>query len=61
MHLFTFRSFRASAAYLYTTEQNIAKFKETKQNTVHTTLALFRLPDFETDILVSFNDPINIQ
>lgn len=41
-------------------EQKIAKFNEADKNTVQIHIGLFRLPQYETDILVSFNDPINI-
>ncbi|XP_041378251.1 ran guanine nucleotide release factor-like isoform X2 [Gigantopelta aegis] len=41
-------------------QQKIAKFKEAAKNTVNIHLGLFRLPAFTTDILVTFNDPVNI-
>ncbi|XP_053379245.1 ran guanine nucleotide release factor-like [Mercenaria mercenaria] len=41
-------------------EQNIAKFNEAARNTVELHMGLFRVGKFSTDILVTFNDPINI-
>ncbi|KAL5015095.1 hypothetical protein ScPMuIL_009365 [Solemya velum] len=41
-------------------EQKVAKYNETAKNVIEIHLGLFRLPSFETDILVSFNNPVNI-
>ena len=39
----------------------VAKFKETAKNTVHVYMALLRLPQFDTDLLISFNNPVNVK
>ncbi|XP_048857433.1 ran guanine nucleotide release factor [Brienomyrus brachyistius] len=49
-----------SSAWLLTGTQQVSKFNEEARNTVNIHLGLFRLPQFATDILVTFNDPIII-
>ncbi|XP_010901293.2 ran guanine nucleotide release factor [Esox lucius] len=49
-----------SSAWLLTGTQLVAKFNEEAKNTVTFYLGLFRLPQFSTDILVTFNDPLSI-
>jgi len=51
---------QCAAAYLLSAEQKVAKYKETAQNTVEVHMALLRLPDQGTDILVCLNNPIAI-
>ncbi|KAK6176313.1 hypothetical protein SNE40_014618 [Patella caerulea] len=41
-------------------QQQVAKYNETAKNIINLHLGLFRLPMYTTDILVTFNDPINI-
>ena len=52
---------RCAGAYLLSAEQKVSKYKETAKNTIHVHAALLRLPEQETDILVTFNDPVNIK
>ncbi|XP_042165611.1 ran guanine nucleotide release factor isoform X2 [Oncorhynchus tshawytscha] len=49
-----------SSAFLLTGTQCVAKFNEEAKNTVTIHLGLFRLPQFSTDVLVTFNDPLSI-
>ncbi|KAJ8342975.1 hypothetical protein SKAU_G00329030 [Synaphobranchus kaupii] len=49
-----------SCAFFLTGTQRVSKFNEEAKNTVNIHLGLFRLPQFSTDILVTFNDPIRI-
>ncbi|KAG9351695.1 hypothetical protein JZ751_022946 [Albula glossodonta] len=49
-----------SSAFLLTGTQCISKFNEEAKNVVNIHLGLFRLPQFSTDILVTFNDPVSI-
>ncbi|KAJ7996088.1 hypothetical protein DPEC_G00233450 [Dallia pectoralis] len=49
-----------SSAWLLTGTQCVAKFNEEAKNTVTIYLGLFRLPQFSTDVLVTFNDPLSI-
>ncbi|KAK6316641.1 hypothetical protein J4Q44_G00120410 [Coregonus suidteri] len=49
-----------SSAFLLTGTQCVAKFNEEAKNTVTIYLGLFRLPQFSTDVLVTFNDPLSI-
>jgi len=51
---------QAETAWYVMGEQHIAKFNEGVKNTVQLHMGLFRLHRFSTDILVTFNDPINI-
>ncbi|XP_067879764.1 ran guanine nucleotide release factor [Heterodontus francisci] len=46
-----------SSAWLLTGRQRVAKFAEQARNTVNIHLVLFRLPQYSTDILITFNDP----
>ncbi|XP_067828118.1 ran guanine nucleotide release factor [Heptranchias perlo] len=46
-----------SSAWFLTGRQRVAKFNEQARNTVTIHLALFRLPQYSTDILITFNDP----
>lgn len=41
-------------------QQKVSKFKEVSKNTINIHMGLFRIPDFTTDILVTFNDPVLI-
>uniref|UniRef100_H3C425 Ran guanine nucleotide release factor n=1 Tax=Tetraodon nigroviridis TaxID=99883 RepID=H3C425_TETNG len=50
-----------STAWMLTGIQSVAKFNEEARNTVTLHLGLFRLPQFSTDILVTFNDPQKIR
>lgn len=52
---------RAQICYYIMGEQKIAKFNEAEKNTVQYHIGLFRLPQYQADILVTFNDPINIR
>nr|AAI55965.1 Mog1 protein [Xenopus laevis] len=47
-------------AWLLTGHQLVAKFNEEARNTVNIHMALFRLPQHTTDLLVTFNDPAAI-
>ncbi|XP_076009412.1 ran guanine nucleotide release factor [Genypterus blacodes] len=49
-----------SSAWILTGTQSVSKFNEEAQNTVTLHLGLFRLPQFSTDILITFNDPQRI-
>ncbi|KAJ8401741.1 hypothetical protein AAFF_G00377120 [Aldrovandia affinis] len=49
-----------SSAFLLTGTQHVSKFNEEAKNTVNIHLGLFRLPQFSTDILLTFNDPVSI-
>lgn len=49
-----------STAWVLTGTQCVSKFNEEARNTVTLHLGLFRLPQFSTDILVTFNDPQRI-
>ncbi|KAL2095239.1 hypothetical protein ACEWY4_009958 [Coilia grayii] len=51
---------QCSSAWLLTGAQLVSKFNEEARNTVNIHLCLFRLPQFSTDILVTFNDPVII-
>lgn len=42
-------------------EHYVSKYKEQAKNLVELHIALFRYKNFETDILVTFNDPISIK
>ncbi|KAJ3599912.1 hypothetical protein NHX12_033866 [Muraenolepis orangiensis] len=48
------------SAWLLTGAQRVAKFNEEALNAVTIHLGLFRLPQFSTDVLVTFNDPHGI-
>ncbi|XP_046876553.1 ran guanine nucleotide release factor isoform X2 [Hypomesus transpacificus] len=49
-----------SSAWLLTGTQAVSKFNEEAKNIVSIHLGLFRLPQFSTDILVTFNNPLTI-
>ncbi|XP_005999833.1 ran guanine nucleotide release factor [Latimeria chalumnae] len=46
-----------SSAWFLSGRQLVAKFNEQARNTVNVYLGLFRLPQYTTDILVTFNHP----
>lgn len=48
---------QCSCGWMLTGTQSVSKFNEEARNTVTIHLGLFRLPQFSTDILVTFNDP----
>ena len=52
---------RCTVAYAVKGRQSVSKFKETAKNTIHIYLVLLRLPQFQTDVVVSFNNPVNIR
>ncbi|XP_071110068.1 ran guanine nucleotide release factor-like [Haliotis cracherodii] len=41
-------------------QQKVSKFKESSKNLINVHMGLFRLPQYTTDILVTFNDPVSI-
>lgn len=49
-----------SGAYALKGQQMVSKFKESAKNAVYIHMGLVRLPQYETDILISFNNPVNI-
>ncbi|KAM6970575.1 ran guanine nucleotide release factor [Aplochiton taeniatus] len=49
-----------SSAWLLTGTQCVSKFNEQSKNVVTIHLGLFRLPQYSTDVLVTFNDPLSI-
>lgn len=49
-----------SSAWYVLGQQNIAKYNEAAKNQINIHMGLFRLPDFTTDILITFNDPVII-
>ncbi|KAM3876088.1 ran guanine nucleotide release factor [Diretmus argenteus] len=49
-----------TSAWMLTGTQCVSKFNEEARNTVTLHLGLFRLPQFSTDILITFNDPQSI-
>lgn len=49
-----------SSAWMLSGTQCVSKFNEEAKNTVALHLALLRLPQFSTDVLISFNDPQSI-
>lgn len=51
---------QCSSSWLLSGTQLVSKFSEEARNTVTIHLGLFRLPQFSTDILVTFNDPQSI-
>lgn len=48
------------SAWMLTGTQCVSKFNEEARNTVTLHLGLFRLPQFSTDVLITFNDPQSI-
>ncbi|XP_062400243.1 ran guanine nucleotide release factor-like [Sardina pilchardus] len=51
---------QCASAWLLTGGQLVSKFNEEAKNTVNIHMCLFRLPQFSTDVLVTFNDPVII-
>ncbi|CAL8307015.1 unnamed protein product [Lota lota] len=51
---------QCSSAWLLHGAQCVSKFNEEARNAVTVHLGLFRLPQFSTDVLVTFNDPLSI-
>lgn len=49
-----------SSAWLLTGTQSVSKFNEEARNTVTIHLGLLRLPQFSTDVVITFNDPQSI-
>lgn len=49
-----------SSAWMLTGTQSVSKFNEEAKNVVTIHLGLFRLPQFSTDVLITFNDPQSI-
>ena len=49
-----------SCGWMLTGTQCVSKFNEEARNTVTVHLGLLRLPQFSTDVLVTFNDPQSI-
>lgn len=41
-------------------QQNVAKFNENVKNTIDIHMGLIRLSEFSSDVLITFNDPVNI-
>ncbi|MCI4394124.1 hypothetical protein PGIGA_G00165250 [Pangasianodon gigas] len=52
---------QCSSAWILTGAQLISKFNEEAKNIVNIHLCLFRLPQYSTDILITFNDPVSIR
>ena len=50
-----------SAAYWLVGQQRVSKFKESARNEINIHMVLYRLPQFTTDILITFNDPVNVR
>ncbi|CAI9619390.1 unnamed protein product [Staurois parvus] len=48
------------SAWALTGHQLVSKFNEQAQNTVTIHMALFRMPQYSTDLLVTFNHPVAI-
>lgn len=51
---------QCSSAWMLSGTQRVSKFNEGAANVVNVHLGLYRLPQFSTDVLVSFNDPQSI-
>lgn len=49
-----------STAWMLSGTQCVSKFNEEARNSVTIHLGLFRLPQFSTDVLITFNDPQSI-
>uniref|UniRef100_A0A8D3B461 Ran guanine nucleotide release factor n=1 Tax=Scophthalmus maximus TaxID=52904 RepID=A0A8D3B461_SCOMX len=49
-----------SSAWMLTGTQCVSKFNEEARNTVTLHLGVFRLPQFSTEVLITFNDPQSI-
>ncbi|XP_061593078.1 ran guanine nucleotide release factor [Cololabis saira] len=52
---------QCSCAWTCTGTQRVSKFNEEARNTVVIHLGVFRLPQFSTEVLVTFNDPQSIR
>ncbi|KAJ1080296.1 hypothetical protein NDU88_000515 [Pleurodeles waltl] len=48
------------SAWFLTGRQLVSKFNEEARNTVNIYMCLFRLPQFATEVLLTFNDPVVI-
>jgi hypothetical protein len=53
--------FSFDSAWYILGQQNVAKFNEDVKNTINIHMGLIRLSEFSSDLLITFNDPINIQ
>ncbi|XP_033724677.1 ran guanine nucleotide release factor-like [Pecten maximus] len=51
---------QCSSARYVLGQQKVSKFKEDFKNTINIHMGLFRILEFTTDILVTFNDPVMI-
>ncbi|XP_070561997.1 ran guanine nucleotide release factor-like [Ptychodera flava] len=51
---------QCKSAWFLSGKQLVAKFNEQAQNTINIYVALYRLPEYETDILLTLNDPVSI-
>ncbi|KAL8566229.1 hypothetical protein ACOMHN_063119 [Nucella lapillus] len=49
-----------SKAYWLMGQQRVSKYKEVARNDINVHLVLYRLPQFTTDIVLTFNDPVNV-
>uniref|UniRef100_A0A1A8JW08 RAN guanine nucleotide release factor n=1 Tax=Nothobranchius kuhntae TaxID=321403 RepID=A0A1A8JW08_NOTKU len=49
-----------SCAWMLTGTQRVSKFNEEARNTLTIHLGVFRLPQFSTEVLITFNDPQSI-
>lgn len=47
--------------YYLNGQQSVSKYKESARNLIDLHMALFRLKKFDTDILITFNDPLVIE
>ncbi|XP_034438991.1 ran guanine nucleotide release factor [Hippoglossus hippoglossus] len=51
---------QCSSAWMLTGTQSVSKFNEEARNAVTLHLGVFRLPQFSTEVLITFNDPQSI-
>ncbi|KAF5891141.1 ran guanine nucleotide release factor [Clarias magur] len=51
---------QCSSAWILNGAQLISKFNEEAKNVVNIHLCLFRLPQYTTDIMITFNNPVSI-
>ena len=51
---------QCSSAWMLTGTQSVSKFNEDARNAVTLHLGVFRLPQFSTEVLITFNDPQSI-
>lgn len=49
-----------SKAYWLIGQQRVSKYNETARNDINIHMVLYRLPEFTTDLLATFNDPVNV-